>query len=152
MLIMFPIFIVIGGFYTTIMVRDAYQTELRYRKSGALAEQAIGSIKVVKAFGQEDRETKAYNRHLYSREASGRQQAILKGLASGLLETLTYILTLISLFIGATFVRESVYNDNVSRDYRMGDIFGCFNGILLAIIATGVAASNAALMTSGLKS
>ena len=152
MLIMFPVLVVIGGFYTTIMVGDAQKTELRYRKSGAYAEQAIGSIKVVKAFGQEERETKDYNKHLNTGNKTASKQASMKGLASGLLETLTYILTFISLFIGATFCREGVYNDNVSRDYRMGDIFGVFNGILLAITATAVGASNGALLSSGLKS
>ena len=152
MLIMFPVIAVIGGFYTTVMVSDAYKTELRYRKSGAYAEQALGSIKVVKAFGQEVRETKDYNKHLNRGNRTAGKQAVMKGLASGLLETLTYILTVISLFIGATFVREGVDNDNVGREYRMGDIFGCFNGVLLAIVATSVGASNGALLSSGLKS
>lgn len=152
LLIMFPVFIVIGGFYTTIMVGDAYKTEVRYRKSGAFAEQAIGAIKVVKAFGQEERETALYNKHLDGSAGSAETQALLKGLASGFLETLTYILTVISLFIGSIFVRENLRNDNVSREYRMGDIFGCFNGILLAIVATAIGASNGALLGTGLKS
>jgi len=143
---------VIGGFYANIVVREAYQTELRYRKSGAIAEQALGSIKVVKAFGQEDRETKNYNRHLYSREASGRNQAILRGLSMGLLDILQYLWTFVNMLIGAIFVREAVYNDNVDRDYRMGDTYGCFYSVYLGLFATGIAASNVALMIAGLKS
>lgn len=151
MLIMFPVIVVIGGFYTTVMVSDAMKTELRYRKSGAQAEQAIGAIKVVKAFGQEEREIKDYNYHLRKGNATATSQAVLKGLACGLLETLSYILTFISVFIGATFCREGVYNDNVDRDYRMGDVFGIFNGILLAVTATAIGASNGALLSTGLK-
>ena len=89
-----------GGFYTTIMVKDAYQTELRYRKSGADSEQALGAIKVVKAFGQENRETKNFNKNLKRGNRTSCRQAVMKGLASGLLETMTYLMTAMLLYIG----------------------------------------------------
>ena len=123
---MIPIILITGGLYTTIMVSDTYQTELRYRKSGADAEQALGAIKVVKAFGQEDRETREFNKHLKRSNRTIGTQAIMKGLASGLIETMSYLLTAICMYIGSVFVREEVQNDNVDRQYRIGDANSIF--------------------------
>ena len=134
------------------MVNDTYQTELRYRKSGADAEQALGAIKVVKAFGQEERETKNFNKHLKRGNRTSGRQAIMKGFASGMLETMVYTMTTLCHYIGAVFVREGVQNDNVDRQYRMGDVNSIFLSLLFAIYAASVATSNSALLSSGLKS
>ena len=123
---MIPIVAIVGGFYSTVMVSDTYQTELRYRKSGADAEQALGAIRVVKAFGQEDRETREFNKHLKRSNRTIGTQAIMKGLASGLIETMSYLLTAICMYIGSVFVREGVQNDNVDRQYRIGDANSIF--------------------------
>ena len=149
---MIPIVAIVGGFYSTVMVSDTYQTELRYRKSGADAEQALGAIRVVKAFGQEDRETREFNKNLKRSNRTAGTQAIMKGFASGMLETLTYTLTVLCLFIGSTMVREGVENNNANRNYRMGDVDGCFYCSMFAIYAASVGTSNAALLSSGLRS
>lgn len=105
-------------------MRDVYQAELRYQKSGSFAEQALSSIKVVKAFGQENKEVQIYNEQLDKQKHSGKFQAVLLGFSVGVLEIVVYLLTLFCLLVGSLFVIERVYNDNPGRDYTMGDVFG----------------------------
>ena len=59
---------------------------MRYQKSGAYAEQTLGTIQVVKAFGQKKAEIDLYNIELNKTSASGKIQAILVGFANGLIE------------------------------------------------------------------
>jgi len=148
---MIPILLTIGGIFNTIMVRDAYKNELRYCKSNSNAEQALTSIRVVKAFNQEDKETKIYNKHLTHSKASETQQALLKGFGIGLIETFLYLVAFINTLIGCTFVRQNVYNDNVDRDYRIGDVYGIYQSTIVYTIALGMSGSNYVFLTVGLK-
>lgn len=103
-----PLFLVVGSIYGIIIMKDSEKTEIRYQKSGAHAEQALGAIKVVKAFGQENFEVTSYNQELDKYSSGANYQACLVGFAYGLLEILVYALTTFSLFVGTMFVKDHV--------------------------------------------
>ena len=133
------------------MLRDASISDKRYNKSGAYAEQALSAIKVVKAFNQESQEVNKYNKNLSNNSSSERNQAILTGFSSGIMEALNYVLVVYVLFIGATMTRKGNYNDNVDRNYRMGDVFGIYFELQTALMALAILMTNVIYLVNGLK-
>ena len=83
LLIMFPVAIVVGGVYANIMISDAEATESNYSRCNTHAEETLGAVKVVKAFGQEPKEVIEYNDRLDSGHQSATAQAIKKGFGAG---------------------------------------------------------------------
>ena len=116
--------IVAGGFYASIMINDTQATEINYSKCNAHAEETLGAVKVVKAFGQESKEVIEFNDRLDSGHHSATTQAIKKGFGAGLIESILYLSAAIGYSIGGVFINEDVNNFNTDREYRMGDIFG----------------------------
>ena len=142
---------IIGTFFINVMVNDNIRNERRYLKAGANAEQALGAVKVVKAFGQEEHEKNEYNSHLIKNNKGISQQASLKAFSMALVDLMNYILTFTSSFFGAIFVKEHVYNDNFNRDYRMGDTHTISQATMMVMFGLGIAGTNAVYITNALK-
>ena len=97
-----------GGFQASVVERGFVEAEESYRKSGAHSEQAINAIKVVKAFGQENRERRNYERHLKRAQRRTQKQTFLYALAMGILEFTLVIVHPYAWLIGGTFIIENV--------------------------------------------
>ena len=79
-----------------------------FRESGADAEQTLGSIRIVKAFGQEKQEIQRFNQHLSGKDDLIKKQALMFGISKGLLETVVYFVGAYSLLIGGFFITSQV--------------------------------------------
>ena len=64
-----------------LLSKENEEIEKSYEKSGADAEQALMSIRVVKAFGQETSEIQKYINHLSQADKRIHRYSILFGLA-----------------------------------------------------------------------
>ena len=124
LLIIFPVAIVAGGVYANIMISDVEATENNYSRCNTHAEETLGAVKVVKAFGQESKEVIEFNDRLDSSHQSATAQAIKKGFGAGIIESILYLSAAIGYSIGGVLINEDVNNFNTDREYRMGDIFG----------------------------
>ena len=120
-----------------------------YSRSGAYAEQALNSIKVVSAFGQEETEK---NNYIASLEISTKNKAITamkqaSGLA--LFNTLLLCSYAYGLSLGGVLVYERIYNEASHRDYTAGDTIGTFFGVIIGIFSLGRSAPNMKTITNG---
>jgi ABC-type multidrug transport system fused ATPase/permease subunit len=90
-LICIPYTLLVGGFQNYIIGKETVEDEKVFKKSGASAEQALNSIKVVKAFGRENYETGIYKNHLKENKNSVNSYSLKYGFAFGFLETIRYV-------------------------------------------------------------
>jgi ABC-type multidrug transport system fused ATPase/permease subunit len=114
MLACIPYTLIAGGYQNLIIEKEVEQDEIVYRKSGADAEQALGSIKLVKAFGQEKIEIDKYNEDLKINEKTLSRYSVNYGFSFGFLETLRYVLPCYFLFLGGVFIISGVRYFGVS--------------------------------------
>ena len=64
-----------------LLSKENEEIEKSYEKSGADAEQALMSIRVVKAFGQETSEIQKYTKHLSQADKRIHKYSVLFGLS-----------------------------------------------------------------------
>lgn len=103
-----PFTLAIGGYQNYTLAKKIKEDEKVFNKSGADAEQSLGSIKIVKAFGRENYEYQKYEEHLSVDEASMNSYSKRYGLSFGLIESLRYVLTFYGLLIGGVFIVDHV--------------------------------------------
>ena len=80
-LIIPPFVMMWGGSRALLIMKSNQQIERAYEKSGADAEQALSSIRVVKAFGQETSEYHKFENHLSQADKSVHRFSFLYGLS-----------------------------------------------------------------------
>ena len=100
--------IALGAFIETSFAKWQAIGEEAYLKGGIQAEESLNAIKVVKAFGQEDKCTRDFDSHLEKKHDKIMGMAWLYGSAFGALETLSYVSISYPLLIGAFFISEEV--------------------------------------------
>ena len=108
MLACIPYTLAVGGFQNYTIEKETDQDEIIYKKSGADAEQSLGSIKIVKAFGREAEEEHKYIKHLEVNEEIQNSYSKRYGLSFGLVETLRYLLPCYFFLIGGIFIVDQV--------------------------------------------
>jgi ATP-binding cassette subfamily B (MDR/TAP) protein 1 len=81
-----------------------------YGQSAGYAEQALSSIKVVIAFGQELTEQATYTSFLGKAKEAGSKSSILAGMALGFFIFMIYASYAYAFFLGGYFVDKEIYN------------------------------------------
>ena len=120
-----------------------------YTKSGSFAEQALSNIKVVVAFGQEQREINNYVRHLDEAKKEGQKGKLVVALSLGIFNFLIFSSYAYGLFVGGQFVKNKVYNPNRHHDYTSGDVISTFFGVLIGIFSLAGSAPNVKIVSEG---
>ncbi|KAH6555644.1 hypothetical protein KP509_36G048300 [Ceratopteris richardii] len=82
-LVFIPLLVVPGLLYGRILAGLARKMHVEYNKAGAIAEQAISSIRTVYAFSGEEKTLHQYSRALQTTVQLGLKQGLAKGLAIG---------------------------------------------------------------------
>jgi ABC-type multidrug transport system fused ATPase/permease subunit len=100
-------------------------------KSGADAEQALSSIKVIKAFGQEAYEAKKFEKHLEGDQKELKEVSLLYGLSQGLLDSVIQFGRSYSLLMGAIFTINEVDNWNTGERFKSGEVASAFMGLMM---------------------
>ena len=123
--------------------------EKAFKKSSTLAEQALQSIKIIAAFGQEAKEEDRFSEPLEDARKSGIRFHLFSAIAYGLNNGAFMFIFAITLLFGSLFVTEGVYNDVESRDYTPGDIIAIFFGMMFAAFSLSLAGPNFKSVTAG---
>ena len=148
-LVTIPIIFGIIVFLVIILQIGYKKGEAAFKASSTKAEQALTSIKVVTAFGQEKKEEKRFNQHLESARKTGVKFHMCTGIGYGLNNGGFLLMFTYAIFMGGVFVSENVQNDIQDRNYRGSDSIAIFFGIMFGAFSLGIAAPNFKAITKG---
>ena len=145
----FPIILVIILFLVWTLQKGYTQGERAFKASSTLAEQALSSIKVVAAYGQEEKEEERFIAHLDKARSSGIRFHFLSALAYALNGGVFLAIFAGVLYFGGLFVTEGVHNDIKDRTYSGGDTIAIFFGVIFGAFSLGIAGPNFKALTKG---
>ncbi|KAM6201356.1 phosphatidylcholine translocator ABCB4 isoform 2-T2 [Rhynchocyon petersi] len=103
-----------------------------YAKAGAVAEEALGAIRTVIAFGGQSKELKRYQKHLENAKKIGIKKAISANISMGIAFLLIYASYALAFWYGSTLV--------ISKEYTIGNAMTVFFSILIGAFSVGQAA------------
>lgn len=92
------------------------EAELKsYSKAGSVAEEVLGSIRTVVAFGGEKKELQRYEQRLKSAEKNGKKKGVYSGIGSGLTWLINYCCYAIAFWYGIGLILDD--RDKVDKEY-----------------------------------
>ncbi|XP_078320541.1 ATP-dependent translocase ABCB1-like isoform X1 [Crassostrea virginica] len=103
-----------------------------YAKAGAVADEVLGAIRTVVAFGGQDKECERYSVHLNDAKGSGIKKGITVGFSMGLIYFIVFSVYGFGFWYGAKIVRED-------SDYDPGNVLIVFFSIMIAAFSLGYA-------------
>ncbi|EHH52372.1 hypothetical protein EGM_12801 [Macaca fascicularis] len=103
-----------------------------YAKAGAVAEEALGAIRTVIAFGGQNKELERYQKHLENAKEIGIKKAISANISMGIAFLLIYASYALAFWYGSTLV--------ISKEYTIGNAMTVFFSILIGAFSVGQAA------------
>jgi len=148
-LALFPLLFLVMSFMMVVLQMGFKKQEKAFKKSSTLAEQALNSIKIVQAYGQESKEDERFCEPLEEARKSGIKYHFITSLAYGMNNGIFMLIFAFALFFGALFVTEGVTNDIRDRDYTPGDIIAVFFGMMFAAFSLSLAGPNFKSVTKG---
>ena len=121
-----------------------------YAKSGGYAEQALNGIRVVSAFGQEDREVQNYEKYLGEAQRAGVRTNAWVGFGYALFTAALLLCYAYCFYFGALFIKGEVYNEQQGRVYSGGDVIAVFFGVFFGVFAVGMSVPSIKALNEGL--
>ncbi|KAF9979634.1 Multidrug resistance protein 1, partial [Mortierella antarctica] len=121
-----PLIGVTAAFMAKYTVESASEGQGSYSKAGAVAEQAISSIRTVVAFGGQKRETAAYIRWLDEAYKAGSRKAITAGLGNGFFLFVLFCTYGLAFWYGANRVAAGEMTSEQVLNVFLGMIIGAF--------------------------
>ena len=112
---------IIGRFNIYAVKQANGEDEKNFIRAGADVQQALGAIKIIKAFGQESHEIDRFIKHLNIDQDKKKWYTFLYALSIGFIETIFYYGLILAFIIGGAFTIGEVNNGNFDRNYRMGE-------------------------------
>ncbi|XP_030163746.1 phosphatidylcholine translocator ABCB4 isoform X4 [Lynx canadensis] len=103
-----------------------------YAKAGAVAEEALGAIRTVIAFGGQNKELDRYEKHLQNAKKIGIKKAISASISMGIAFLLIYASYALAFWYGSTLV--------IAKEYTIGNAMTVFFSILVGAFSVGQAA------------
>ncbi|XP_061185823.1 ATP-dependent translocase ABCB1-like [Saccostrea echinata] len=103
-----------------------------YAKAGAVADEVLGAIRTVIAFGGQDKECDRYNKHLSDAKKKGIRKGLTIGFSMGLIYFIIFSVYGFGFWYGAKLVRED-------SDYTPGNVVIVFFSIMISAFALGYA-------------
>ncbi|XP_047418462.1 phosphatidylcholine translocator ABCB4 isoform X2 [Sciurus carolinensis] len=103
-----------------------------YAKAGAVAQEALGAIRTVIAFGGQNKELERYQKHLENAKKIGIKKAISANISMGIAFLLIYASYALAFWYGSTLV--------ISKEYTIGNAMTVFFSILIGAFSVGQAA------------
>jgi ABC-type multidrug transport system fused ATPase/permease subunit len=144
-----PFLSVIMTFLIWVLQLGYKAAEKAFKESSTKAEQALTSIKVVAAFGQEAKEEERFWENLEEARKTGIKFHLLTGLGYALNNGSFMFFFGTILLLGGIFVTQDVHNDVADRGYTPGDIIAIFFGIMFGAFSLSIAGPNFKSVTRG---
>ena len=130
-----PIMMVGIMVFTGFMGSKVQKQIKAYGQSAGYAEQALSSIRVVVAFGQEMTEKTNYTAFLEQARVIGRSASIATGIALGFFIFCIYGAYAYAFYMGGLYVDKGIVNSTAGRVYTAGDTISVFFGVLFGMFA-----------------
>ncbi|XP_043207373.1 ATP-dependent translocase ABCB1-like isoform X2 [Amphibalanus amphitrite] len=132
-----PVMIVTGAFMAKLQASFAQKEAQAYSSAGSVAEEVIGAIKTVMAFGGENKESERYAASLQGARAAMLRRSAVTALGVGMVWLTQYASFSLAFWYGTELVIESrVAGDDL---YNAGTLTIIFFGILIGAANVGQA-------------
>ncbi|CAI2362505.1 unnamed protein product [Moneuplotes crassus] len=145
----FPVFFISIFVFTSMVRKGGKYLDKAFERSSTIAEQALNSIKIVQAYGQESTENDRFIEPLDEARQKGIKVHFMTALAYGIYSSGFMVVFPISLFFGGLLVTEGVQNNIRDRGYAPGDIVAIFFAVMWAAWSFSIAGPNFAAITKG---
>jgi ATP-binding cassette, subfamily B (MDR/TAP), member 1 len=130
--------IIVTIYFSLLMMRHSSSEFLKaYSQSKGFAEQALSSIKVVMAYGQEKMEIKHYIEHLERGRVYETKEKMVIGAGTAVFMTVCYLSYCWAFWIGSIIVTDEHINGNFDRPYNYSDVFGIYFIVLISFSGLG---------------
>lgn len=133
----FPFMMTITSFLGKVMQGGFKENMKAYGQSAGYAEQALNAIRVVAAYGQEEKELKNYERYLDRARKAGVKTHCRGSLAVALFFSVMFSSYAYSFYIGSVWIEHDIINSTYNRPYRAGEVLSCFFGVVFGIFMIG---------------
>ncbi|KAK3589575.1 hypothetical protein CHS0354_043029 [Potamilus streckersoni] len=121
------------AFTMTKLVSSMSGKELKaYAKAGAVAEEVLGAIRTVTAFGGQEKECRRYNANLIEARDFGIKKGFINGVAVGIVWLVIFCAYALGFWYGAKLIRE--------ENYSIGNVMIVFFSVLIGAFSLGHAA------------
>ncbi|XP_014731144.1 PREDICTED: multidrug resistance protein 1-like isoform X2 [Sturnus vulgaris] len=100
-----------------------------YAKAGAVAEEVLGAIRTVIAFGGQEKEIKRYHKNLEDAKRIGIRKAITSNISMGAAFLLIYASYALAFWYGTTLI--------LTEDYTIGKVLTVFFSVLIGAFSIG---------------
>jgi ATP-binding cassette, subfamily B (MDR/TAP), member 1 len=122
-----PLIIIATGIAARMQSKMTEKELKAYSKAGTVAEEVLGSIRTVVAFGGEKKELERYQDCLVPAERYGKKKGIYSGLGSGAMFIIIYCCYSLSLWYGVSLILDKEYTPAVLIIVMYGIIAGAQN-------------------------
>jgi len=129
-----PLLAISGAFMAKLGSTIAAKELKAYAKAGAVAEEVLGSIRTVMAFGGQYKETDRYRNNLFDARNWGVKKGMVVGTSMGAIFFIMFGSYALAFWYGAQLF--------LTKDYSAGDILVVFFGVLIGAFSIGNAAPN----------
>ncbi|NWU88536.1 MDR1 protein, partial [Upupa epops] len=100
-----------------------------YAKAGAVAEEVLGAVRTVIAFGGQEKEIKRYHKNLEDAKQIGIKKAITSNISMGAAFLLIYASYALAFWYGTTLI--------LTEDYTIGKVLTVFFSVLIGAFSIG---------------
>lgn len=142
-----------AGWFLVNSATEANTNSLaQYASAGAIATEALNSIRTVTSLNMQPYMIEKYRHHLLSAMNIGIFKGFKTGAANGLLFGACFCCYAMAFWYGAKLVAKDIRNDCSSNCTTGGDILACFFSVLMGGIALGQVAPPLGAFTSAVSS
>lgn len=131
--------IIISTAVVAKMQSSLTEKELKsYSKAGSVAEEVLGSIRTVIAFGGEKKELERYTSRLLPAEKNGKKKGVFSGIGGGLMWFIIYCCYALAFWYGISLILED--RDKIDKDYTPAVLIIVLFGVLAGAQNLGLTA------------
>jgi ATP-binding cassette, subfamily B (MDR/TAP), member 1 len=149
LLVAFPFLGFTTSLMSKVLAKGTQETMKAYGQSAGYADQALNAIRVVAAYGQEEKEVQNYTKYLERARVAGVKTHCQGAFAMSLFFASIFGTYAYSFYMGSVWIYKDFWNNTFSRTYTAGDILSCFFGVIFGMFSVGLATPNMKAVAEG---
>ncbi|WVQ95699.1 hypothetical protein IAU59_002798 [Kwoniella sp. CBS 9459] len=139
-----PVIITVGGIMSFAMAKHGTGALEHIAKSGTLAEEVIGSIRTVQAFGKQTVLANLFNKHIDRSAKSGKSGSLIEAAGIATMFFAIYSAYSLAFFYGGILVTQGRADSGIVINVFMSILIGSFSMAMLAPEAAAVSKARSA--------